>query len=480
MNFLDHIMRQTLYLLLATTTLPDVVNSQCSAGPFLGTPISMSFVEGSGATPTGAQLFHKRIGFSPGLPQVWTGGGPVFSLRTGNNGTLCSLWSQSRTLPDIDASSIGEDIVMADSDGRLNVPFGSWGALTFSVTAASRGEERSTIRQERNSRGADVFTYVLPGSAAVMPEELVDRVARALDASEVTAFAGSDVDALDHGPWLFDTAAFIGEAMLTPVEWYFSVTAATATRIPLPFWNGTTPSGATILKMTWDPGIQRWSCPSVFLSYAALGLQADDELDALAVDRRQQYLLFSIRGSKLDQLMFYAYGTDGVGAPVPYTDTTGAPIAPKLGLANGDDLDAICGTDPRSMGGSMALNPMGFFMGTPRPRQFPSLPVADLDASAFRTPAGNVFRTFVKGWPHTGRRPGFASLYMTVGGALGPLQWIATVPRNPLDPICGNPVSADVVVPVVPAMRGTLLDLRWFVGDGSTGVHEAWPLQIRL
>ena len=58
---------------------------------------------------------------------------------------------------------------------------------------------------------------------------------------------------------------------------------------------------------------------------------------------------------------------------------------------------------------------------------------------------------------------------------------ILVLPRFPNDPICGNPVSASVPVPDLPALRGIQVDFRWFLADSSfVNFGEAWPIQVRL
>lgn len=452
------------------------LRAQCSTSPFIAVPTSVSFAEGVGAAPSGGELFHKQTGFAPGLPQPWSGATPVFSWEADRR---CSLWSLVAELPDMDATSIGEDWVMADENGRMLVPYGSWGALSFSVTRDSRGVEGSVLASERGQIGADVFTYVLPGSEGVLPPEIVGQVSRAVDQSELTAFADGDVDGLDHHTWLFRSAPFLRAAMLSPVEWYFSVTSRTASRLPAAFWGGTTPSGATILKMTWNAKERRWSCPSVFLSHAALGLRAEEEIDGLAVDRRKHFLLFSTKTPGRSQILFFNYVSD-VAGPVPYSDPVGTPVASVIGLGNDDDIDAICASDPNSLGASLVLNPMAHFMGTPRPRQFLGRPAADVTVSAYRGTPGANFRTFLSGWPRSGRG-GTAWLFVSQGNAISPLSLVAVMPRNTLDPVCGNPVSAQVPVPVDISVRGTLLSLRWFVAAPNTlALEEAFPVQIRL
>lgn len=455
--------------------------AQCSAGPFIGTPVSMSFADGNGGVYARHEAYHKALGFAPGAPAIWPNptGQPVFSFA--NALGMCSGWLPP--LPDIDSMSLGEDWILANANGRVNVPPDRWGALVFSVTRTSTGVTGSAIRRESNGRGADLFSYVLPGSA--MPAELVGVTERAHDSREIDVGAvDQELDALDAFPPLFLSEPFVQGSMNTPTRWYFTVSAATQSQVHPFVWNGTTPSGATIFVCTRQSN-GSWGCPQIWKTHAELGLSAREDIDALAIDEANQQLLFSTRSKLPDPLMFFDYGVDGP-VPVVYSTAQGTPVSDALGLGEDDDIDAICAIDPSVRGATgPGLNGMAFFMGTPRPKAFGFLPAADLESSAFRVttpgPADSAYRSFVKGWPGNAAGAGVASLFWSLADQPATLVPFVVLARNPTDSICGNPVHATLPVPDVPAMRGLQVDLRWFVADQAlTTISEAFPIQVRL
>lgn len=458
-------------------------SAQCSAGPFVGTPFAMSFADGGGVYAR-HEVFHKALGFAPGAPATWSGppGSPNFNFTAAL--TNCSGWLLP--LADVDAMSLGEDWILADAAGRAVVPPNRWGALVFSVTRGSIGTGNGAIRREsasgRDRVGADLFSYVLVGSA--MPLELVGVTERVHDSREIdVGAAAQELDALDSFMPLFASEPFVQASMSVPARMFFTVSAATLGQVHPFAWAGTAPSGATIFVSARQTG-GAWSCPQIWRTHAQLGLAAAEDIDALAIDEPDQLLLFSTRSHVPDQLMILDYGVD-VALPIPYLTPAGVPISDLMGIAEDDDIDAICAIDPSVRGGTGAVNGIAFFMGTPRPKSFAVLPPADLESSAFRLatpgPADSAYRAFVSGWPATGVGPGVASLFWSLADQPNTLVPFMVVARNALDPICGNPVAATIPVPDVPAMRGVQVDLRWFVADAAlTSIHEAFPIQVRL
>ncbi|MFO1053459.1 MAG: hypothetical protein U1F36_14700 [Planctomycetota bacterium] len=457
------------------------LRAQCSAGPFIGTPFAMSFA-GSVGGYQGSESYHKPVGFAPGNPGAWSGppGSPRFDFAAAVQS--CSGWLTP--LPDIDAVSLGRDWILADpATGRVPALTGRWGGLTFSVTPGTNGRPGTALHDESNGRrnavGGDLFSFILPGSA--MPAALVGTTERVFDSREIdTGAVAQDIDAVDHFMALFDSEPWI--APTGPLHWYFSLSQATLGNVHPFVWNGTTPSGATIFEMTLQSNLS-WSCPQIWKTYAELGLAATDDIDALAIDEVNQFVLFSTRGTAVDPLMFVSVATD-VPIPVPYSDQQGVPISDDIGLINDDDIDAVCAIDPSVRGSAGGLNGMAFAMGTPRPKQFP-LPFADLDSSAFRVatpgPADSSYVTFVKGWPATGAGPGIAALFWSLADQPATLVPVVVLNRPLLSPICGAPTSYQIPVPDLLATRGVQVDLRWFVADSAlTSIHEAWPIQVRL
>src|SRR5690606_35745941 len=114
---------------------------------------------------------------------------------------------------DVDAVSLGEDWVIADAQGRIQMPNNRWAALTVSVTPGTKGVAGTPLAAEANRNGAhsDVFSWTLPGSA-VPPEFL--GTARGVDAEEMS-FRREDIDALDGFVPLFGLHPGVMQGALT-------------------------------------------------------------------------------------------------------------------------------------------------------------------------------------------------------------------------------------------------------------------------
>lgn len=473
----------TIAALAAAIASGATVRAQCSSGPFIATPVAVSF-DPSNATFAQHEAYHKNVGIGGGAPGAWNGpaGQPRydFALAVAN----CSGWLSP--LPDIDSMSVGLDWILADpATGRAIVPNNRWGALTFSVTRGTRGRAGTAIATESAAGtdrvGADIFSFVLDGSA--MPAPLVGVTERALDSREIdTGPNPAQIDALDHFMGLFGNEAFVANGFAGPAQWFFTLSSATLGNVHPSVWGNHTPSGATIFVMVENPN-GGFSCPRIWMTHADLGLGAGEDIDALAVDLQNQFLLLSTKTRTRNPILFFDYGAD-FGTLTPYLDPNGTPISDCIGLVGDDDIDAVCAIDPSVRGSQLGLNGIAFAMGTPRPKAF-GLPPARIDASAFRVldPAPNQSRfvTFTKGWPRDIPGLGFAGLFWSLADQPGSSIPILVLPRFPNDPICGNPVSTSVPVPDVPALRGIQVDFRWLLADSNfLNFGEAWPIQVRL
>lgn len=468
--------------------------AQCptSHGPFIGTPLGVSLAADPLVPFAAGAVYFKRQGFSQAAPGVWSDDGqrPDFDIAR----ALTSRVSCPATrMPDIDAMSIGLDWILADdATGRVPVLIDRWGALTFSVTRGTTGASRSTIAGEAtraDGAAADVFSYVLPGSA--LPPELVDRTDRAHDSREIDlgdpAAARRDVDGLDHMMSMYDSPELL--SLLPPdPTFYFSVSFATIPDVPAAWWldlNGSaTPrSAASILCTTWSRRLRAWSCPRVFKTFRDLGLDQLEDVDALAIDIPNQRILFSTRTRTRNPLLFVFCGARAnPGGDTPYSGPDGVPISQKIGLIEGDDIDAVCAMDPsiRSQGGG--FSPFFFYQGTPRPKIFPPSPQR-LSASSFRGTAAGVpaLRSHLIGYPPSGQQDGVAGLFWGLPNVPWPLAGIALVQRDPNSPFCGDPVSASLAIPPALSLVDARIDLRWYVLDAAQATFgEAHPLLVHL
>jgi hypothetical protein len=255
------------------------------------------------------------------------------------------------------------------------------------------------------------------------------------------------------------------------------------------WWGGTTPSAATILQMTWTPSTPgglpgAWSCPRVFKRFDDLGLRANEDLDALAVDLVNQRILFSTKTRARDELLFVYCGTDGAVTPKTlWNDATNDKVEYDVGLFGDDDLDGVCGIDPSVRASqSGAFNILHFYAATPMATLLP--PSNRLQASCFKInlATGPAIRSQLVGWPpHTGVGAGWAACFFAPPNMLGPLIPLLGEMRDVTPVFCGDPRVMTLSVPANKTLMHFEFDLRWFVIDAAaTEIQDAHPLRIRL
>lgn len=136
--------------------------------------------------------------------------------------------------------------------------------------------------------------------------------------------------------------------------------------VPPVWFAGSSPSSATILRTTWMKLAGAWSTPVVHLPYGALGLDIEDDIDALAVDQPKCLLLFSIAktatSTLAEQLQIASWPCpDSARAPEPpwggYTSGTSTGVyvtggagsssmASRTRVGTDGDVDGVCTVDP--------------------------------------------------------------------------------------------------------------------------------------
>ncbi len=469
------------FVLAVTATAAASLVAQCppSSGPLAGTPMAISVGQSRTGPPADATL-EKLPGFHTVLPgRASSTAGPTFDLQV----ILRNCQQPPIVNLDVDAISLGLDWILADhGNGRVLVPANRWGAITFSVTRDSRGAAGSVIRDEANrpdGNGADVFSYVLRGSA--VPGELVGRTERAVDGREIDLGDGAEIDGLDAVIPMFGLEPGMRAFLPDEPTIYFSLTSASAAMAPRGWYATGGASGASILYVTWNARLRQWSCPAVYRSYRDMQLVQADELDALALDIPNRCLLFSTKNPALSQVMFQSMATDA--APVPYADVDGVAITEKIGLLPGDDVDAVCALDPSIRSHGNELNAWHFSGGTPRPATtFGWIP--GFTASVFRGVQGAglpTFETYLTGWPVGGAQNGAAILCVTLPDSLNPIVVVGHVLRTPPGTHCGSPEKFVLPIPANLSLKGFTLNLRWFAADAAiTAISEAHPQLIRL
>lgn len=489
-------MCKRLCLLLAVATPLAAQSAAESRGPFAGSYATLSTAAGDASGLDPEDVLYKETGFSDLPPGLWTNDfvGPARPVLT--KGSILYDPTRACGVPtgtvDIDAMSGGLDVILAWSDGTVRVGADSWGAIVFSVgttTAGAAGGEGQAIRDEVAAPGgaaADLFTYVLDGPQVPLPSDLVDVTMRSQDSTEMGLPHGatdSDIDAVDLNMVAFrlDDQVF-GMLPSGPRRFFFSVSPDTITAgtVPLAWWDGTTPSAATIFRTVWEPSKERWTCPQPAWTYADLGLLSSNDVRALAVDESREFLLFSSDDPTLDPLMFFDYGNDASINPYSYQEgEVTTPVADRAGLQDGDVIDAICTLDPGLLdAGTCTVSWTSLMFAQPRAPQFPTLFGYNLNASGFRDWDGTnaVMKTYMVGWapPKEGGRAWF---YHVPSGAGVQFPRSSPVEHN------GGPEEFTVVLPPIP-FGGACIPFSWFAQAPPPAswlrMDAAYPLQLAL
>ncbi|MCA8973932.1 MAG: hypothetical protein KDC98_04385, partial [Planctomycetes bacterium] len=404
-------------LLLMLSVFSTPVLAQVSGGPFLAAPIH--FTVGPNTTgPTGAlpmrELYLERSGFVNLVPS------PSFPLPEPDF-TMAAMFPGRPASFMINAISsqyctVGVVYDGATGDAMLDIP-GDWGALLFSVSNTSPGTGSNAVTFEAGNddgAGADVFSLVLPGSTlpAALSCSPIGEAQRAADSEEMGFQAPSsqlpelhDFDAffslyetravcpgiapyLVDDPWLFFSLPQSVIAKTNPSSPNYDIALDAYIR---PWFGASGPSSASILAIKWDPlrTPPRWVGPAMFLNFSQLGLQRQDDIDALSVDDNgsaTSFVLLSLTTTSptvtaaapanriLYQLMVDDWQWRGGGLPLavpgphvaqPYLydrDTDGSirePIAKIAGSDGGGEIDATCDVDPVSNNQTTGI-PMGF------------------------------------------------------------------------------------------------------------------------
>lgn len=292
--------------------------------------IGMTFT----ANPSFAQYtgrFAVTISFAPGSGGSFSAAdGVVFNTTALGSSSGSVLWSAANlglsgvASPNVDALSDGTDFVFPPSVATCTDV-----VVEYGVTSASAGAPGSLVQIEKADDGAasDVFSKTFSGG-------LENFAYLATDHQNVAP--ATQIDAL---AWV--------ERPMYPI--FFSVDGPTATELskPVPTGLGFTVTPADILMVTNPGGV-----PSIFRSFASLGLTANDDIDALAIDYYQFGTIFlslsagspSVNpSSSFPAKSATAAGIivyDGAFPPAVYKDPD------DLDLANTDDLTALRISDP--------------------------------------------------------------------------------------------------------------------------------------
>jgi hypothetical protein len=461
---MKHPGHRLLLLALLASTLP--AQSQ-SDGPLVGLPIG-AIPGPNTASSTGVPLrpgavLAKPAGFTPLAA-------PITALSRPDFATLL----QSIATLQVDAISLGRDIIASDCDGVLALPPGAWNALLFSVSRTTAGAPGSRIAAEAGRPGgasADVFSYLLPGSAYPVG---VGQVARALDSSELglSGTTGNGmIGALDAAIAQYELP-FFGSTLPAPTV-YFSLSSVAANLVPTWFAPGV-PSGATILATSWNPTTRKWSTPKPVVTFAQLGLAQSEDIDAIAYQRSRELMLFSTVSAPIEEQLKIACMQNDAIVVNDYTMPSGQPVSEQTGAGTGGNITGVCEIDPSGDAG--ASDRVYGTKTAPLPLPFPRT----LESCAYRTRGTmtqDAYHTVMLGWPSGTPRPGTAHLFLDAGAGWFP---IASFARNPANPIAGDPIE----IPPALLLNAPLgFDLRcvWAAADAGGGaVTVSYPVVLTL
>jgi hypothetical protein len=274
-------------------------------------------------------------------------------------------WTSTPNAIAINDISIGQDF-LPTLGNAINVPAQSWVGVAYSVTSTTTGGTGAVGAEVAgaNGVGGDIFNYVLGTSDPYcLPPVEIGLITKAVDSDEGTVSGGADVNSVDLflPAYNMDPSFFLTPPSTTPTI-YFTVRGASLVHVPTIWWEGSVPSGATVLRTTWDPVAGVWSCPTVLIRYSDIAVGPaqfleSEEIDALAIDAARGQMVFSTRRIRNDsgptaapsQLMLMAVAADMPNASVlqyPNSYMGGVPVANEMDLGLSGDVDGVCIYDP--------------------------------------------------------------------------------------------------------------------------------------
>lgn len=428
-------MTPTLLLSLSLLLTPQPEPHDPARGNLMGAPLSY-FVDAPTAELNNLntyELFLKEAGDQqtppkrhPNLPDR-----PEFRLGP---------WARSGLKINAFSTDLNWLAITPTGIARAQLQGPAWAGIAFSVTRNTIGEEGKTIANEafNGTAAGDLFQYLWPDSVGVAPS-LVDEVVRAIDSTQFRLLGGAttatqaNLEAFDlFPPMLAGEPNTFGQPLGQFGMVVFSVDQSSIPNVPNNWWNGRPESAATLFATSWNG--TTWTTPQALLGQNEFGLSTPPtDIVAVALDGQQQTLAFVPKGVPTAKLFMFVdlkiAAPLRTAVPIKLPDDTLLETA--IGLLPGaqpDDIDALCGIDPRIPG-------LQYFMGSPLP--VPAY--AEVQASLWRdyvaatptTPASEQLVALMTGLPTTGV-PIFAVLNASVNGTT--MLPIASFPLNPLVP----------------------------------------------
>ncbi|MEM7205455.1 MAG: hypothetical protein AAF628_34685, partial [Planctomycetota bacterium] len=277
---------------------------------------------------------HKRYGSNDETPTAFIKDGrPDFTATGHPAGAYFQL---------VDAESTGENWIPAYDNGAVSLSAQldswGWGGLTLSLAPGAQGAPGSQMEAILNSgnTGAELLFYNFPDSD--LPSNLVGQPLLAWGPGdvEIATTPPANVTSVDlFLPILFGEPNVFAFPVAHFDNFFFSLDGSVTTK-PAGWANPQSRAitGATIYRATWSAG--SWSV-MVWLDHNELGVDPAADMDALAVDEQHEFIVYSLKGSNEDPILFHNLDWGNRESPTALTEALpgglpGPNISTQMGL----------------------------------------------------------------------------------------------------------------------------------------------------
>ena len=370
----------------------------------------------------------------------------------------------------------------------------AWMMAVVSVTDETQGLPGSMIAQRwamngtRQTPGADLYGYYMSHSVGLSPN--LTGTARLERRCEELGFVGSeDLDAIDHGMGVMLHAQSEPHFVFfyNDTELFFSLDSSCLDAVNQiagtgGFAGGLPANASTIYLVTWQGN--GWGAPTIFRDATALGLSAEAEIDALAVDTTSNNVVYSVKkGLGLPQLIFH--NATNYGTVVEFVDGDGNSVSGKIGVKSNDVTDDVDGVDILDPEAGVYGYSYGTAQGTSTLVTTDRGPLVGLSMTRGATKLGGRTELHFQavGWGGAAPTDGFVLFEFVdpfTGGAgvdLSTLGWrtLGVVSRTNRD------VEVDLSIPIPTGSYGLPLGVRALVYDANLQYgHSSWATVFNL
>lgn len=335
-------MRDGLYpliLAIAATLQPAIAQQR---GTLAATEVAV--VPGNGALA--GEILCRSGGSSAKLSLFSppTNGAPHYSRE--------AMFGPLAPLVELDAISSGNDWVPMNEGGVVDPMNTLWAMASYVFDDSELGEPGSAVESERLANGGvglSTFGFYFEDSA--MSDTYPGQEYLEHSGADVVNAPEGTTQIVAYDPYLPDIVSSGGQpvGIITVVDqFYFSVTSESAALLPVTFFDGGPPSGATVLRVTWVGG--QWSAPQLVSAPADLGLLPTENIDGLGVTDGGETVMFSLESTAGEPPKpQMSVRLSGSTETLEIGRTTGATLFAGTGARAGGDAKAICFMDPEYM-----------------------------------------------------------------------------------------------------------------------------------